>query len=686
MGKIENTAKAKLLESPVLSTSWITQAKELIENFKCEDALSILQAAKLIHADNIWIATLEDITSCIVKPIPASKKVSYISEQRDQLRQHELDLARFLDFLISEDWWPHSPFNQASLELENSISPSERDFLARLDNTSEAGKQISEDETIRLLGTESGRLELRSEYETISDHFDHQFYTQSYGNRIHDLFKSSILLLGCHYLVFGEKVGLMPRRDFAPLKYLDANEDVKYAKISAFWHWCVAGQKEGRPKSKASHHHGLLNAKEIYTQLKSFSLDDKKRSWAYNEGSLPESLIINHRFKGECTKQYNNVEIIITFDNFTANAGGIQQCIRDAIAKSLSSSIMPIIFFPACPQPTIRTVSPLIRIAIGDSLLDGCFSINTIVEWIATEIIPAFPNVRSLTIHSLLGWDIRDILCIHHILCRNSRPQIAIWLHDQFLFCPSYGAQRNDLEQCQLAEVDSVECRICGYREERKKAKRHIQELLNQAKPIFISPSDFMAKKSAILLEDIYGINDASIAVQEHRIIRSVSLKTISKHKGYLKIGFLGASTRMKGWDIFEQLCWDLHSFVEISLFCFSCSAPQTWLPIKWVRTDSGESLVSNLKCAGIHDVILMSRAPETFGLTAYEALQAGSFLHTHAQSGNIANLVASHSCGAVHSNYQSLLSTIQSRAMKNEIDVYSADITTQGAIHEKQP
>jgi hypothetical protein len=673
MSSIDSTVQIELLKNPGSTIAWITHSKRLIESHLCGDAHALLRAANLLHGTNPWISTLHDVTLCIVSDAPASRKAKEIHSIREGLEGQEPDLTRFLSFLLSDDWWPHDPLTKASLASEKSILSSERDFLKSLERLVEVDRESDEESIIRSLGEEMGRPELIQEIETVANSFDHEFYVNTYESRISETLKSTPRLLCCHYLVFGEGIGLMPRRDFAPFRYLEVNEDVKNAGISAFWHWCAAGKQEGRPTSKSPGNHGLVNAEGIYAQLKRFSVEERKKAWAYNEGNIPESLTIDASVHAKVIDSCKSLELIITFDNFTANAGGVQQCIRDAVKACQAANILPIVLFPACPYPVLRSVSPLLKVAVGNQLLEGCFSIGTLADWLKSSIVAKYSSSPAVSIHSLLGWHIDDLLTLLNRISGKKKPEVCVWLHDHFLFCPSYAAQRNDLEQCTLSDIGSLECRICGYRDEREKASLYVSELLKSISPVFISPSEFMAKRGYDLLVKHYHVAEPVIAVKEHRALNEISRRLLSKPQGCLNIAFLGAPTRMKGWDFFEMLAGDLSDYSGISYYCFSSSPPETWLPIKWVETNSGEALIVNMRKAEIHDAILMSRAPETFGLTAYEALSAGAFIHTHKGSGNIADLVLKQNCGLVHDSYQGLLEAVRSRALEQQIDMYLA-------------
>ena len=681
MGSINSAVQIELLKNPRSSITWITHSKRLIESHLCQDALGLLKAARLLYGNNPWITILHEITQCISSDDPASKKAAFIQSKREDLEREEPDLASFLSFITSEDWWPHDPMTKGSLRSEKSILSAERDFLKSLEGLSNLDKETDEEAVIRALSEERERAELPQEIEMIFNHFDDGFYAESYNSRISEILRSTPKLLCCHYLVFGEEIGLMPCRDFAPFRYLDANEDVRSAGISAFWHWCAAGRQEGRPKSKTLGGQDLTSAEQVYAQLKNFSLEGRKKAWSYNEGSISECISVENVSTGtsRMIDSCSSLEIIVTFDNFTANVGGVQQCIKDEIAGSLAKGTLPITVFPACPCPVLRTVSPLLRLAIGESLLEGCFSVSTVAEWMLSKITPRFKGLPSVSIHSLLGWHVDDLLYLCKTFKSVDRLNVTIWLHDHFLFCPSYAAQRNDLEQCSLSSIDSLECQICGYRDERQKAAQHVKKLLMATNPLFITPSQFMANRGYALLNKQYGIVEPTIMVKEHRVITGISMNRVKKQKGFLNVAYVGAPTRMKGWDLFEMLAADLGDFTQVSFFCFCSSPPETWLPIKWVETCSGDELIENMRSVGIQDVILMSRAPETFGLTAYESLQAGSFIHTHRDSGNIADLVSKHNCGIVHNSYNELIEALRSRVLEDAIDVYRVDMSAQG-------
>ena len=110
-----------------------------------------------------------------------------------------------------------------------------------------------------------------------------------------------------------------------------------------------------------------------------------------------------------------------------------------------------------------------------------------------------------------------------------------------------------------------------------------------------------------------------------------------------LKIGFVGAPTTAKGWDVFVRLSQrpELRR-MPIEFFHFGRPAsdpPRTVrnVPISFVRDGRG-AMTAALRRAGVDVVLLWSLWPETYCYVLYECLQAGTMVLTHPDSGNVAD------------------------------------------------
>jgi hypothetical protein len=118
-----------------------------------------------------------------------------------------------------------------------------------------------------------------------------------------------------------------------------------------------------------------------------------------------------------------------------------------------------------------------------------------------------------------------------------------------------------------------------------------------------------------------------------------------------LKVAFLGLPSYHKGWQTYSKLVMCLGDDPRYKFFLLG-KEEKLHPPVSWrkvvVDPENPDAMREALCREEIDVVVLWSIWPETFCITAYEALASGAFLITNENSGNVAHLVRTASRGMV--------------------------------------
>ena len=162
-----------------------------------------------------------------------------------------------------------------------------------------------------------------------------------------------------------------------------------------------------------------------------------------------------------------------------------------------------------------------------------------------------------------------------------------------------------------------------------------------------ISPSQDTAKR----VEQFY--TDEMIVIP-HLSFQEIELK--KTQKVVKRIAYIGGAYWLKGWDNYKTIVKRLRGKYEF--FCLGkCMEKDSLEEITYVDICLGESngvlnMTKALEKYEIDVVYLGAVWPETFSYTYYEAYEAGCFILTNKQSGNI--------CAQVRKNKNGVSKKIQ--------------------------
>jgi hypothetical protein len=125
------------------------------------------------------------------------------------------------------------------------------------------------------------------------------------------------------------------------------------------------------------------------------------------------------------------------------------------------------------------------------------------------------------------------------------------------------------------------------------------------------------------------------------------------------RIAFLGHPAYAKGWDMFASLIRDPDLFNLFDWFHLGATTVDLSTDIEYLNvniSNSADAMIEAIKTSQIDFAFVWPQWPETFCLTAYEAVIGGANIITNEESGNVSAFAHSIPYGHVISNdYSSL-------------------------------
>jgi hypothetical protein len=119
-------------------------------------------------------------------------------------------------------------------------------------------------------------------------------------------------------------------------------------------------------------------------------------------------------------------------------------------------------------------------------------------------------------------------------------------------------------------------------------------------------------------------------------------------------VAFLGHPAYAKGWDTFEALVRDPDLFMLFDWYHLGATTGDLSSQIEYIYVniaDSPTAMIDAIRDAEIDFALIWPQWPETFCLTAYEAVIGGANILTNDQSGNVAAFAQSIPYGHVITN-----------------------------------
>jgi hypothetical protein len=466
--------------------------------------------------------------------------------------------------------------------------------------------------------------DLENEKNAIRESFDENYYLAKYV----DVEKAGVDALE-HYCLAGWREGRNPTSDFSTAYYIDSNPDVAAANINPFWHYIVAGRSEGR----GAIHPGGYKAEILkYLPTVEFMINQWKRKDKPEENLTVDKLADQIE---ALDKVGIKLMLSIGQDNYKANAGGVQLCIKreEEISDKYGYTYMNI--SPWQPMPTLAKDSSsdiLISLILNGTTLGVC-GYEILQKALVKLLEKRIKNIE-VVIHSLLGHSINKVV---ELVKLTKDKNCIFWLHDFLSLCPNYALQRNSITFCGAPSIQSNACQICVFGEERLNHLMQIKDLFNKLKISIVSPSqaalDFWVSKNNLKPFSMTVL--PHVAVQERQKNKTNNLN----FNAPIVIAYMGYPAAHKGWNFFEETVKKYADDKRLKFIYFGTQKPSL-RNLNYIQTHTSpgrySDIVQTIKEQHVDYLMHWASCFETFSFTAHEAIAAGSLVITNNQSGNV--------------------------------------------------
>jgi hypothetical protein len=500
----------------------------------------------------------------------------------------------------------------------------------------------------RLIEKPRSRIERRGEdidanvFDVIEKDFDIDFYLTTYL----DIGEAGVDPIE-HYMREGWREGRDPSFIFSTRFYLENNPDVVAAGVNPFYHFLLAGKVEGRiGRHELGFRWNILSRlKPVADQIAEYK---SHRIAVLND---PHS-VLQAELAQALAKYPTKLLVSFSHDNYTRHVGGIQLLVRREVELLRADGYLQMHFYPVHPLPFLDTSGEPVQLGVLlDGKLVGVFHPRDIVACLTHADTVGYD--RRFVIHNLLGHNMDQTIAI---ITASGARQGNFWIHDFAALYNNYKLLRNDVEYTGVPRRGTLGWELCEF-----------------ARADFSHPDEF-AKLFGMFDIDLLSPSPSSLAIWEEagihktrssRVIPHVTLL----HSGLsrpdqgndgrpLRIGFIGYPADHKGWSVFENLVFKMGGDPRYE-FHHLGKGRRGGLPVAYrevVACESEPDLMRKSTAATRLDVaIIWSIWPETFCLTAYEALAGGAAIVTNKCAGNVVDLVENIGPGEVFDSEEDL-------------------------------
>lgn len=453
-----------------------------------------------------------------------------------------------------------------------------------------------------------------------------------------------------HYLRHGWREGRNPSLAFSTRFYLENYPDVAAAEVNPFHHYLTAGKAEGRIGR-----HELGFRWDILSRLKPVADQIAEyKSHRSPVASDPRALL-QSRLAQALAKYRTKLLLSFSHDDYTRHVGGVQLLLRREVELLRARGYLQMHFYPVHSLPFLDTSGEPVQLGVLlDGELVGVFDPEDIVACLTHA--DALAHDRRFVIHNLLGHNMDQAIAI---ITASDAHQGSFWIHDFAALYNNFKLLRNDVEYAGVPKPGTLAWELCEFARADFSHRDEFAKLFDRFAIDLLSPS-----RSALGIWEEAGIH----VPRSSRVIPHVTLREAGAPRSSdaeegrpLRVGFIGYPADHKGWSVFEELVLKLDDDPRYE-FHHLGKGRRGGLPVTYrevVACESEPDLMRRATAATRLDVAIMwSIWPETFCLTAYEALAGGAAIVTNKCAGNVVDLVEEIGPGVV---------------LKNEADLFAA-------------
>ncbi|MET0293955.1 MAG: hypothetical protein ABW042_02985, partial [Phenylobacterium sp.] len=421
-----------------------------------------------------------------------------------------------------------------------------------------------------------------------------------------------------HYLQSGWREGRDPSPQFSTRHYLETYPEVAESGANPLHHYVTIGQALGyspRP------HLGWR-----YDVLERLQGVDQRIAWAAKKRgpvSLRDAGVL-----AQALGRAGAAHITVSHDDFSDRVGGVQLCIAREAAALTARGRSHIHIYPSVPSPVLSEDPDYALAVVVDRVFLGDFS--------ATDLLAALPRAldgvpTTAAIHTLLG---HEPGAISAILAACAPSDLFYWIHDFEGVCAGYTLLRNDVQFCGGPPPDSQACSLCIYGSHRRKHIDGYRLVFERLSPVLVAP----AERTLQIWKDGGGPAGSREVVHPHAFLTPTG--TARRRGDRTVVAFCGLPVSHKGWPAFRELAGRLRGDDRYEFFqlgdAMDASAMVDFRRVA-IDPDHLDAMQTAIRELQADIVVIWSICPETFCLTACEALAAGAGLVAFADSGNAA-------------------------------------------------
>ena len=476
-----------------------------------------------------------------------------------------------------------------------------------------------------------------------------------------------------HFLRFGWREGRDPTPEFSTSYYLRVNRDVEECGMNPFYHYITAGRREGRPPVLPGGYvaEALYNLEPLEKQIEGWAA----RKVPPVEPELPS--ILRARLEKLLPHRNPRIVLALSHDDYRASVGGVQNCILVEQKALVDAGAVYLNFHPLLALPVLSRAENLGQLLLtmvcnGESV--GVASASTCLDVLAG--LAGQADRIDLVIHALLGHSLDFVSQLAEIVVNG---QCIYWVHDYLSICPGYNLLRNGVCYCGAPDADSMACTICVYGEERNRQLPQMRVLFEAVDFTVMAPSGFAAdlwrQKSGLRYRELMVVPHTRFAEQKS----AAPQKSVDEDPGspVLRVAFPGYPLFHKGWPAFRKLVLANRNNPSVEFYLLGTQPNNDLLGLHYtevrVSANNHSAMMEALVSQHIDLAFIWSVWPETYCITAHEAVAAGVPVLTCEQSGNVAQMVSECDCGLVFRDEEEVLAVFASGEIRRMVEALRA-------------
>ena len=307
--------------------------------------------------------------------------------------------------------------------------------------------------------------------------------------------------------------------------------------------------------------------------------------------------------------------------------------------------IIPLLYFQAgMREPVFWAIS-------ANGIYQGLFRSDSLVKF--------YPKIKGMIIHSLYyNWNTIETLLESFTV----ETRVLYYIHDYACLC-THRFLYKDKKLCIDAEGKMV-CNTCSADEERRRLLHFYQALFEKYKVLMIAPSADAKARVEPFYKHIEIAELPHLDFEQETCVKQVNSR--------IRIAYIGVCSWSKGWEQFAMLVDRFRCKYEF--YCLGdcpddLKIKNVWyVPVALKESEHVPRMTEALLQYGIDIAYIGSVWPETYSFTYYEVYEAGCFVLTNAQSGNVYKQVTVNRNGFAFSSNTEMMEWLEKGMVRRDI------------------